>query len=60
MKVSGALPEWTLHGVSTKIDELKPGQSGIESTEVYLSYHLTRKSAYYFWKALPFNPGDVS
>jgi hypothetical protein len=39
---SGQIGEWTLHGVSTMID----------GGHFLLSFHVTRNSAYYFWKAL--------
>ena len=49
---SGAIPEWTLHGVSTKIVEKIANPQGQEHTNVPVSFHVTRKARYYFWKAL--------
>ena len=49
---SGQIGEWLLHGVSTKITESSPTASGNENTVVQLSFHITRMSGYYFWKAL--------
>jgi hypothetical protein len=49
---SGKIGEWTLHGVSTKIEEEPPNAAGFEQTTISLSFHVTRTSASYFWKAL--------
>jgi hypothetical protein len=49
---NGAIPEWTLHGVSTKIVEKTANPQGQEHTNVPVSFHVTRKARYYFWKAL--------
>jgi hypothetical protein len=49
---SGDITEWELHGVSTKIDELPPSHSGLESTTVVVCFHVSRRWAYYFWKVL--------
>jgi hypothetical protein len=49
---SGQINEWALHGVSTVIKELPPDATGNEFTAVNVNFHVTRKSAYYFWKAL--------
>jgi hypothetical protein len=49
---SGLIGEWTLHGVSTKIVEEPPLAMGMEGTKLPVSFHVTRNSAYYFWKAL--------
>ena len=49
---NGTIPEWTLHGVSTKIVEKIPNPQGQEHTNVPVSFHVTRKARYYFWKAL--------
>lgn len=49
---NGHIAEWALHGVSTKIVERSILASGVENTLVPLSFHVTRKSVYYFWKAL--------
>jgi hypothetical protein len=52
LRWSGMIAEWTLHGVSTNIQELPPNAvSGPDDTFVSLSLHVTRNSAYYFWKA---------
>mmetsp|Transcript_74685 Transcript_74685/g.211004 ORF Transcript_74685/g.211004 Transcript_74685/m.211004 type:complete len:409 (+) Transcript_74685:64-1290(+) len=48
----GGIEEWNLHGVSTRILEKPPNPQGQEHTDVPLSFHVTRKSGYYFWKAL--------
>jgi hypothetical protein len=49
---SGQIGEWTLHGVSTSITEEPPAAAGFERIVLPLSLHVTRNSAYYFWKAL--------
>jgi hypothetical protein len=46
------ISEWTLHGMSTKFEQIGPLASGVEPTEFTISFHLTRKWGYYFWKAL--------
>ena len=49
---NGDIPEWTLRGVSTKIVEKDPNPQGQQHTNVPVSFHVTRKPGYYFWKAL--------
>ena len=54
---SGALGEWILHGISTKIEEHQQVDSeNAERTRAYtnipLSLHVSRRHSYYFWKAL--------
>ena len=49
---SGALAEWELHGVSTKIEELPPIVQGEEITVVPVSLHVTRKSCYMVEKTI--------
>lgn len=49
---SGHIAEWKLHGVSTAITEQPVSASGFEETTMQLGFHVTRKSGYYFWKAL--------
>lgn len=46
------ISEWRLHGMSTRFDNIGPLASGVEPTELIISFHLTRKWRYYFWKAL--------
>ena len=48
---SGFIAEWELHGVSTKIKEKQDGD-GPSKSLVPVSLHVTRRSGYYFWKAL--------
>jgi hypothetical protein len=49
----GQIAEWALHGVSTWIHEYPvSGKPGQEVTEVSINVHVSRKAAYYFWKAL--------
>ena len=47
-----AVPEWDLCGVSTKLQELPPDANGSEETALWFSFHVARKSGYYWWKAL--------
>ena len=49
---NGQVAEWELHGVSTDIYERPANKSGSENTMVSINFHLSRKSGYYFWKAL--------
>ena len=50
---SGRIAEWQLHGISSKIVEHEVVRSGCaEVTDIQLSFHVSRKSGYYFWKAL--------
>ncbi len=49
---SGAIGEWSLHGVSTKVEEQPAWANGTQQTNIPVSFHVTRKSSYYFWKAL--------
>ena len=49
---SGRIGECELHGVSTRVDELSTSAQGQDQTDVVLSFHVTRKSAFYFWKCL--------
>jgi hypothetical protein len=46
------IAEWDLHGVSSRIEELPINASGAYQTKVTLDFHVSRKAAYYFWKAL--------
>ena len=48
----GKVQEWDLLGVSTLINERPPNAFGAETTYVTLSFHVARKSSFYFWKAL--------
>ena len=52
LRWSGEVPEWELHGVSTKLKEEEPSSNGQELTRVWVNFHVSRKSGYYFWKAL--------
>jgi len=45
--------EWEIQGLSSKIEDLPLEYGhGHEVTSVVLAFHVSRKSAYYFWKAL--------
>ena len=46
----GDITEWQLHGISTNIEEAPRKLQGSEPTLVPITFHLTRKSIYYFWK----------
>ena len=49
----GEMHEWLLHGISTRVVAHPPKSRGsLEQTEVFLSFHLSRKSGFFFWKAL--------
>ena len=48
----GTIAEWALHGVSTRIVEHPAAAVGYEKTDVNISFHVSRKSSYYFHKAL--------
>ena len=50
---SGEMHEWLLHGISTRVIAHPPKDRGsLEQTEVLLFFHLSRKSGFFFWKAL--------
>ena len=48
----GHIEEWNLHGVSTQIFEHPPAAAGYTTTEFTVAFHVSRKTAYYFWKVL--------
>eukprot|EP01047_Picozoa_sp_COSAG01_P085351 COSAG01_NODE_18719_length_1058_cov_0.792492_1_plen_260_part_01 len=48
----GSITEWRMHGISSQIKEWETTSSGTEKTSVIISLHVSRKSGYYFWKAL--------
>jgi hypothetical protein len=48
----GRIAEWTLHGISSNINERPPDASGFEITDVSIGFHVSRRAGYYFWKAL--------
>jgi hypothetical protein len=52
LKWSGVVSEWTMHGVSTTLRDDPQSASGTENSWLFVSFHLSRNSAYYFWKAL--------
>jgi hypothetical protein len=52
LRWSGVVAEWRLHGCSTQIKEQSAYAQGQQKPIAPLSVHVTRNSAYYFWKAL--------
>eukprot|EP01052_Picozoa_sp_SAG31_P004191 SAG31_NODE_172_length_21357_cov_7.616021_3_plen_295_part_00 len=52
MRFTGDIPEFTLLGISSIIDEKEKNELGGEVTLVDVAFHLSRKSAFYFWKCL--------
>jgi hypothetical protein len=52
VKWSGLIGEWTLHGISSKIQESATGDGTFDYTNIPISFHVTRNSGFYFWKAL--------
>ena len=46
------IPEFELHGVSSRIDEKLPNEAGSERTEITVSFHISRDSTFYFQKVL--------
>lgn len=46
----GELNEWLLHGISTRTVTHAANPGGLEQTEAFLSFHLSRKSGFFFWK----------
>jgi hypothetical protein len=52
MWFDGEISEWRLHGVSTKFQFRPSSTRGLEQSEVFLNFHVSRKSTFFFWKAL--------
>jgi len=52
LKWDGAISEWELRGVSAELEAGPPSSFGTSSERVRLSIHVSRKYAFYFWKAL--------
>lgn len=49
----GIVQEWDFHGVSTKLVEALPHPTaGYEQSFLHVRVHCSRKSGFYFWKAL--------
>eukprot|EP01052_Picozoa_sp_SAG31_P033167 SAG31_NODE_3714_length_3957_cov_3.388025_4_plen_405_part_00 len=48
----GSIAEWTLHGASTRITEKPASSTGSEVTTLSLSFYVSRKSGYYFFKVM--------
>ena len=46
----GELDEWLLHGISTKTVAHGNPDDGLQQTEAFVSFHLSRKSGFFFWK----------
>lgn len=46
------LNEWSLHGVSTKIDNYVDPAKYLGMTDLHIAIHISRSAGYYFWKAL--------
>lgn len=49
---SGQIAEWEMHGISSNVAEAPPAGAGYELTTVSINFHVSRKSGYYFWKAM--------
>lgn len=47
-----SIAEWTLRGISYRLVEKEPNDAGLESTNVHLSFHVTRNAGFYWWKVL--------
>lgn len=48
----GHIAEWTLHGVSTVIENYVDPADGLGMADLHIAVHISRGAAYYFWKAL--------
>ena len=48
----GSIAEWTLRGISHRIEEREPNDAGSERTAIHLSFHVTRNASFYWVKVL--------
>jgi hypothetical protein len=44
--------EFQLLGVSTEIATLATKNTGVNNTHLYVAFHVSRQTSFYFWKAL--------
>ena len=52
LKWNGAIAEWSMQGVAVTIEAVEASSMGVSPERVRLSIHVSRKYAFYFWKAL--------